>query len=141
MVLMEQLETRDKWFDEVRSIFESADLDGSGFVNGEEFTQKIKEDARLQAQFRKIGVQVEAYSSAGLFQLLDFDGDGELDLDEFCLALQQVHGNARSIDVAKLTHDTRRVRRGLLDLTDIFTEYIADNADPFQRSRSESKMS
>jgi Ca2+-binding EF-hand superfamily protein len=126
MVLMEQLETRERWFDEVKSIFEATDIDGSGFVNGEEFTTKIKEDARLQAQFRKIGVQVEAYSAAGLFQLLDLDGDGELDLDEFCLALQMVHGTARSIDVAKLTHDTRIIRRGIMDMEDMLAEYFME---------------
>jgi len=111
LVLMEQLENRTQWFNEVRDIFEAADADGSGYLNGEEFTSQIRDDVRLQAQFRKIGVHVEAYSAAGLFQLLDFDGDGRLDLDEFCLALQQVHGNARSIDVAKLTHDTRVLRK------------------------------
>eukprot|EP00929_Paragymnodinium_shiwhaense_P089204 TRINITY_DN49399_c0_g1_i1.p1 TRINITY_DN49399_c0_g1~~TRINITY_DN49399_c0_g1_i1.p1 ORF type:complete len:744 (+),score=110.86 TRINITY_DN49399_c0_g1_i1:89-2233(+) len=119
MVLMEQLENREKWFDEVKAIFESADSDGSGCVDGEEFTKQIKEDVRLQAQFRKLGVHVEAYSASGLFQLLDFDGNGELDLDEFCLALQMVHGPARSIDVAKITHDTRVLRRGLSDLIDL----------------------
>merc|ERR1719506_3095907 len=126
MVLMEQLESRDQWFEEVRQIFLAADADGSGQVNGEEFTQRLKEDTRLQAQFRKIGVQVEAYSASGLFKLLDFEGDGELDLDDFCLALQMVHGTARSIDVAKINHDCRALRRGLYDLSDLCAEYFSE---------------
>lgn len=127
MVLMEQLENREKWFEEVKHIFESADTDGSGCVDGEEFTKQIQDDVRLQAQFRKLGVHVEAYSASGLFQLLDFDGDGELDLDEFCLALQMVHGNARSIDVAKITHDTRVLRRNLDDLVSTFNQFLIES--------------
>jgi len=132
-VLMEQLESREKWFEEVKDIFESADADSSGKLNGEEFTEQIKTDARLQAQLRKIGVQVEAYSANGLFQLLDFDGSGELDLDEFCLALQAVNGGARSIDIAKLQYDNRLIRGQVADLIDhvehlveVFYEHFGD---------------
>merc|ERR1712151_454369 len=66
-----------------------------------------------------IGVQVESYSANGLFKLLDFDGDGALELDEFALALQQVHGPARSIDVARIALDTRNLRRELCELSDL----------------------
>merc|ERR1712194_316413 len=93
-------------------------MDGSGTLNEAEFAEQLK-DLRMQAWFRKIGVQVESYSAHGLFKLLDFDGDGCLELDEFALALQQVHGPARSIDVAKIALDTRNMRRELCELSDL----------------------
>lgn len=115
MVLMEELETRRQWFEEVKVLFEAADVDGSGCLNEEEFGNQLK-DLRMQSWFRKLGIHVETYSAHGLFQLLDFDGDGALELDEFAIALQQVHGPARSIDVAKVTHDTRILRKDVADL-------------------------
>merc|ERR1712190_389210 len=109
---------RKKWFEEVKVLFQAADVDGSGTLSETEFTHQLR-DLRMQAWFRKIGVQVESYSATGLFKLLDFDGDGVLELDEFALALQQVHGPARSIDVAKISLDTRNLRRELCELSDL----------------------
>merc|ERR1712154_127264 len=145
MVLMEQMDSRKAWFAEVKELFEAADVDGSGCLNKQEFTDKLQ-DLRMQAWFRKVGVQVESYSADGLFQILDFDGDGVLDLDEFFIALQQVHGPARSIDVAKTNRDTRMLRRELADLFDLcniafehlvpgvkdaFEARVLDNEDSF----------
>merc|ERR1712194_881708 len=118
MVLMEEMELRQTWLDEVKELFDAADTDGSGHLDAAEFATKMK-DLKMQAWLRKIGVQVEAYSAVGLFQLLDFDGDGKLDLDEFAMALQKVHGAARSIDVAKINRDTRLLRREVAELTDM----------------------
>jgi len=118
LVLMEQLDNRRQWFEEVKILFDAADVDGNGQLNETEFSTQLQ-DLRMQAWFRKIGVSVESYSAGGLFQLLDFDGDGHLDLDEFAIALQQVHGPARSIDIAKLSHDTRILRKDLGVLTEL----------------------
>merc|ERR1719253_2555499 len=106
MVMMEEMQIRRQWFDEVKDLFRAADTDGSGCLDAQEFTRQM-EDLRMQAWFRKIGVHVESYSAQGLFQLLDFDGDGKRDLDEFAMALQQVHGQARSIDVARISFEIR----------------------------------
>jgi hypothetical protein len=123
MVMMEQMELRRQWMEEVKKLFEEADKDGSGHLDAEEFTKQLK-DYRMQAWFRKIGVQIESYSAAGLFALLDFDGDGRLDLDEFSMALLQVHGPARSIDVARISRETRVMRKEVKDLTAMCLEFF-----------------
>ena len=46
---------------------------------------------------------------------------GSIDLDEFSVALQQVHGEARSIDIAKVAHDTRTLRKELCVISDMLT--------------------
>merc|ERR1712217_413673 len=48
MVLMEQLETRRKWFEEVKVLFEAADTDDSGCLNEEEFSEQLQY-VRMQA--------------------------------------------------------------------------------------------
>lgn len=117
LVLLEQLESRRDWFQEVKVLFEAADRDGSGKLNAAEFSQQLK-DIHMQAWFRKIGVHVESYSAENLFHLLDFDNDGELDLNEFYLAVQRLHGQARSIDIAMLSHDMYNLREDLCALMD-----------------------
>jgi Ca2+-binding EF-hand superfamily protein len=132
MVLMEQMEIRRQWFEEVKELFEAADTDGSGQLDADEFTIQMQ-DLRMQAWFRKIGVAVEAYSARGLFQLLDFDNDGKLDLDEFAMALQQVHGPARSIDVAKVNREVSVMHRELKALSQVivsFFDEIRENMFP-----------
>eukprot|EP00931_Biecheleriopsis_adriatica_P017007 TRINITY_DN12349_c0_g1_i1.p1 TRINITY_DN12349_c0_g1~~TRINITY_DN12349_c0_g1_i1.p1 ORF type:complete len:611 (-),score=105.18 TRINITY_DN12349_c0_g1_i1:60-1892(-) len=111
MVLMEQMELRKKWFSEVEAIFKEADVHNTGCIHRDHFGQQMEENPRLQACLRKLGLQVEAFSWDGLFTLLDFDGDGRMDLDEFILALASCHGNARAIDMAKLARDTRVLRK------------------------------
>jgi hypothetical protein len=115
MVMMEQMEQRQAWYEEVKELFDAADRDKTGYLDKHEFSKKM-EDLKMQAWFRKIGVHVESYSANGLFKLLDFDGDGKLDMDEFAMALQQVHGHARSIDVARVSREVKLIRKELKDL-------------------------
>jgi len=110
MVLMEQMEMRKKWFSEVEATFKEADSTGSGTIDKDEFREQM-ENVRLQTCLRKIGIQAESFTSDGLFTLLDFDGDGHIDLDEFVQALSNCHGTARAVDVAKINRDTRMLRR------------------------------
>merc|ERR1712151_253740 len=58
--------------------------------------------------FKKVGLDVESQNAHGLFQLLDFDGDGSVDLDEFVTCLQQIQGPAKSIDVVRVRHDVKK---------------------------------
>lgn len=123
MVLLESMEKRKIWFEEVAELFRAADSDNSGRLDGEEFAAKMK-DYRMQAWLQKIGVQVEAYSAEGLFALLDFDDDGWLDFNEFANALQSVHGYARSIDLAKVNKDTRQLRKDMKELNSMCSQMI-----------------
>jgi len=118
MIMMEQLEMRAAWFDEVKELFKEADVDNSGTVTEHEFAEKMQ-DLRVQAWLRKIGVQVESYSAEGLFKLLDFDGDGSLELEEFALALQSVHGTARSIDLQRVAREAKLLREDMVQLCDL----------------------
>eukprot|EP00930_Biecheleria_cincta_P049809 TRINITY_DN3500_c0_g1_i1.p1 TRINITY_DN3500_c0_g1~~TRINITY_DN3500_c0_g1_i1.p1 ORF type:complete len:584 (+),score=109.85 TRINITY_DN3500_c0_g1_i1:334-2085(+) len=119
MVLMEQMEARKTWMREVQDLFNLADSNNSGKITADDFNAQVQ-DVRLQAWFQKLGIQLEAYSANGLFELLDFDGDGELDIDEFLTSVQSVHGTARSIDVARIQNDVRKMSSDLSDLKHFF---------------------
>eukprot|EP00931_Biecheleriopsis_adriatica_P029090 TRINITY_DN17317_c0_g1_i1.p1 TRINITY_DN17317_c0_g1~~TRINITY_DN17317_c0_g1_i1.p1 ORF type:complete len:605 (+),score=78.30 TRINITY_DN17317_c0_g1_i1:273-1817(+) len=110
MVLMEEMDKRRNWFSEVKSLFEHADRDHTGYITLEEFRVRFK-DAAMMAWLRKVGIEVESHTTESLFDLLDLDGDGLLDLDEFCIALESVHGVAKAIDLARVRNDTRTLRK------------------------------
>ena len=43
-----------------------------------------------------MGLNVESLNMKSLFQLLDFDGTGQVTLDNFVMGIQMMHGNAKS---------------------------------------------
>jgi hypothetical protein len=108
-VIMEDMSARQQWFEEVQMLFSRADVTGTGALDYPAFHGHVS-DVRVQAFFRKLGLDVEASGSYGLFQLLDFNGDGKVDMDEFVLGCSQLHGNARSLDIAKLRHDNKKLK-------------------------------
>eukprot|EP00929_Paragymnodinium_shiwhaense_P042264 TRINITY_DN21893_c0_g1_i1.p1 TRINITY_DN21893_c0_g1~~TRINITY_DN21893_c0_g1_i1.p1 ORF type:complete len:726 (-),score=123.69 TRINITY_DN21893_c0_g1_i1:344-2521(-) len=134
MVLMEEIEHRKGWFEEVRQLFEDADEEQNGLISKADFSEKIR-DLSMQARFRKLGVNVESYSAQGLFSLLDFDADGFLNLDEFAIALRQVHGPARSIDLARVNYEMHLIRGDLMALADLCLDIFEETAGrPYLRA-------
>jgi len=109
-MIMEELETRKQWFEDIKTVFASADIDGDGEMRWEEFEGYIA-DVRIQTYFKKIGLDVESQCAKGLFELLDFDGDGSVNLDEFASSVQEIHGPAKSIDIVRLRHDTKNLKK------------------------------
>lgn len=92
---------RKKWLDEVRTLFVSADVDSSERLQLDAFRDWFA-NPRVRALLRKLCIQVESVSSHHLFMLLDFNNDGFVQLEEFIVGIQQLHGEARSLDIAKL---------------------------------------
>merc|ERR1719436_2405609 len=81
-MVMEELAAREKWLSEMRRCFQKADKDGSGALNMEEFV-KYSQDENVQAYFRKIGLNVESGNAQALFKLIDLNGNGTIELEEF----------------------------------------------------------
>eukprot|EP00927_Polykrikos_kofoidii_P017064 TRINITY_DN17749_c0_g1_i1.p1 TRINITY_DN17749_c0_g1~~TRINITY_DN17749_c0_g1_i1.p1 ORF type:complete len:593 (+),score=91.12 TRINITY_DN17749_c0_g1_i1:81-1859(+) len=123
VAFVEDLESRRRWAAEAMELFSEIDTDRSSKIDQEELVLAAG-DVRVQALFRKIGVDIATSNAAGLFALLDYDHDGSLEADEFFEALQQLHGNAKSADLVRLKHESRKVRRLLQQLTDFVTEKL-----------------
>merc|ERR1712217_783691 len=120
-LLLEELSNRQRWLGDVKQLFEDVDDDGSGEVEFKEFERHLQDD-RIQLYFRKLGVELESEHTRRFFDLLDFDSDGRLNLDEFVLGLSKLHGKARSIDVAHLLQDSNKLTKQLNTLTAICEE-------------------
>mmetsp|Transcript_67205 Transcript_67205/g.118820 ORF Transcript_67205/g.118820 Transcript_67205/m.118820 type:complete len:615 (-) Transcript_67205:46-1890(-) len=123
LILMDQMEQRHSWLDEVEEIFKMADVDGSGTVDLDEFREQMN-DARVKGKFEKLGVVVDYRNADAIFKLLDFDGDGNLDINEFTHSLQCVQGNAKSIDVARIKSDTGKLRKEIAALKEQISSIV-----------------
>jgi EF-hand domain pair len=64
----------EKEFEHIVDLFNEVDLDGSGYINQEE-TQEL---------LFKFGLDNTSKKAAEVFAVLDQDGSGEIDFDEFC---------------------------------------------------------
>mmetsp|Transcript_94459 Transcript_94459/g.266729 ORF Transcript_94459/g.266729 Transcript_94459/m.266729 type:complete len:370 (+) Transcript_94459:1-1110(+) len=112
-MILEELDSRRQWLEEVKGLFRSADEDQSGELTWEEFAMLFQDDHVL-AHFRKLGIDIVHTNMKGLFNLLNSDGSGRVSIDELTSSMLMVHGAARSIDIVHLRHDMRLMRKQLL---------------------------
>merc|ERR1719313_1493293 len=112
---MEQTEARRKYVKDVKSVFLRADLDSSGKLDWEEF-QKHLDNVCVQAYFRQLDIDLEDGGAEALFNLLDFDGNGSIDVEEFIFGCGQLKGYAKSLDLARLGHGQRQLCYKIIQL-------------------------
>eukprot|EP00927_Polykrikos_kofoidii_P054992 TRINITY_DN49308_c0_g1_i1.p1 TRINITY_DN49308_c0_g1~~TRINITY_DN49308_c0_g1_i1.p1 ORF type:complete len:693 (+),score=134.49 TRINITY_DN49308_c0_g1_i1:326-2404(+) len=110
-IYIEELHERSRWVDEVKALFSI--VDGCNDETYPTLTWECFErsfaDIRVQACLGKMGLDTVNMTPRALFDLLDFDGNGMVNLDDFVVGLQQLRGHARSVDIARLSHAVKQV--------------------------------
>jgi len=117
-VWMEEQAARDSLNKEIEGLFFLADTNQDGYVDFDEFAAKIG-CWKMQDAFARMGVPLGTETAAGLFTLLDFDGKGAIKVEDFATIIPKLHGQARSIDIAKLKHDTTKMGKRINDLCEL----------------------
>lgn len=110
-------------FQEVSAIFKGADVNGDQEIDWDEF-QVCLQDHRIQSYLKQNGLDIQTTSVnnvKGLFRLLDFDGGGTVDVDEFLLGISQLQSG--NLDIARVTHDCRALGK---DVQQLF--YLCESA-------------
>eukprot|EP00931_Biecheleriopsis_adriatica_P104093 TRINITY_DN78832_c0_g1_i1.p1 TRINITY_DN78832_c0_g1~~TRINITY_DN78832_c0_g1_i1.p1 ORF type:complete len:631 (+),score=132.21 TRINITY_DN78832_c0_g1_i1:58-1893(+) len=92
----------------VRELFYEADLDESGQIGWTEF-QKQLDNKHMLEFFHNIDVDISEAES--VFRLMDYDGSGSIDLDEFLNGCLNLKGPAKAIDTSALIFETRSIAR------------------------------
>jgi len=105
--IMEQTESRRKVIEDMKKVFRKADFDRSGKIGRAEFEEHIN-DPLVQAYFRQLGLEVDDVS-VGMFDLLDFDNDNQLNMEEFVEGCLHVRGTASSLDVERCHFSLRKI--------------------------------
>merc|ERR1712176_32003 len=84
-------------------------------VNYKEFSKRMQ-DERVIAYFAIMGL--DSCDVWDLFRLLDTDQSAELDLDEFVSGFMRLRGQAKSIDLARLSYENKQMRARLATFMD-----------------------
>mmetsp|Transcript_1346 Transcript_1346/g.3615 ORF Transcript_1346/g.3615 Transcript_1346/m.3615 type:complete len:657 (+) Transcript_1346:152-2122(+) len=120
-MLLHELEHRREWVKQVVQVFDKTEHAASGSMTKEEFKSAMK-DVRIQALLSKLGIDIHAHRPESLFALFDHDHDGNLEIEEFASALQHFHGQARSVDVAKLRWSVKKLHTHMRELHEALSQ-------------------
>mmetsp|Transcript_61876 Transcript_61876/g.175746 ORF Transcript_61876/g.175746 Transcript_61876/m.175746 type:complete len:637 (+) Transcript_61876:66-1976(+) len=112
-LVQKELELKERYLDEMRSLFAEMDEDGSGTVNVAEIKSYFA-DPRVQSYFQAFGLDI--HDAERLFKLIDDDESGDVNVNEFLYGCLRLKGAARSIDMHQLLMDNKRLEKRLEDL-------------------------
>lgn len=116
-VIQAQLEERAGLVETVRSLFEESDADGSGQVSKEEF-MRVLANEEMVAHLNSLGLHTD--EAHGLFELLDDDDSGFMEVDEFVNGILRLKGAAKAVDMVTLLYENKKIYRKLNKLCGIF---------------------
>eukprot|EP00401_Gymnodinium_catenatum_P079139 CAMPEP_0117560134 /NCGR_PEP_ID=MMETSP0784-20121206/53719_1 /TAXON_ID=39447 /ORGANISM="" /LENGTH=326 /DNA_ID=CAMNT_0005357533 /DNA_START=161 /DNA_END=1138 /DNA_ORIENTATION=+ len=123
--LQEEMRTESSAFKELRAIFERIDQKQSGSMSLVDFESALQNHETL-ALLRRLGIDVSA--AQGLFRLLDLDSSGSVSALEFLVGCMKMRGGARSVDLATLMYENKR----MMSIWNHFFEYVREE---FKKSR------
>lgn len=83
----------------VKAVFAASDLDHSGTICYDEFEKALK-TREMQEVF--VHLDLDIGEARGLFHLLDVDGTGAVDCEEFITGCHRLRGAAKAIDLTLL---------------------------------------
>mmetsp|Transcript_14258 Transcript_14258/g.39343 ORF Transcript_14258/g.39343 Transcript_14258/m.39343 type:complete len:777 (+) Transcript_14258:19-2349(+) len=120
----------------IHQLFAKTDQRNTGMITWDDFKCQLH-DATMEEFFRTIEVDVS--EARGVFQLLDVNESGTIELDEFLNGCLGLHGPAKAIDVATLMYDTREISRHLAEHASIVEstlDRLTATPDPKSLERS-----
>merc|ERR1719499_447580 len=91
----------------LREFFNKMDMNRNGTISWDEFEAHLGED-RLVTFFKDIDLCMS--EAKGLFMLLDGDGSGFIDMDEFLSGCLNLRGPARALDMQLLMREVLQQR-------------------------------
>eukprot|EP00746_Dinoflagellata_sp_MGD_P150840 gnl/MRDRNA2_/MRDRNA2_82613_c0_seq1.p1 gnl/MRDRNA2_/MRDRNA2_82613_c0~~gnl/MRDRNA2_/MRDRNA2_82613_c0_seq1.p1 ORF type:complete len:440 (+),score=73.09 gnl/MRDRNA2_/MRDRNA2_82613_c0_seq1:49-1320(+) len=115
IVILEKNDEHKELLNAVRMVFSKADVNDDVSLDKEEFAKHMC-NPFVQAYFRYLDLQLEGTDPRVLFDMLDFDEDGSIDVEEFIFGCSVLKGSARSLDLARLAHRTHRQSSDILEL-------------------------
>merc|ERR1711879_397982 len=100
-------------------------------MGSEEFSVWVQ-DVKVQYHFRKLGLEVNPKDSRTLFNLLDMDRTGMLDFDKFAIGVEQLRGQVRSLDIARVRLDCKKLEKQVIKVKNLCEERVlATHSAPY----------
>jgi len=133
-LIRETVNKRKEFVNQVKAVWCEINPGDEESLDVNSLRARVK-DMKIQALFSRLGLDLENEDADGLFQLLDFDGSGSLDLDEFANGIQMLHGNARSLDMTKLRHAVASIEARLDYMIDELNQSEERQRQMFQQQQ------
>merc|ERR1711879_324548 len=108
--LQEEARMKATNLQKIVDLFQEIDADDSGSVSIEEFMDALQ-DEYVMGCFALLNIA--ATEAEQLFHLLDPEGEGEVDIEEFVTGCLRLKGEAKSMDIAILQYENRRLMHKL----------------------------
>lgn len=106
LLIQEKMHDKEMYVKHMREVFKQIDADGNdeiSFGEVEEFLQ----DSNLRMYLEAL--EIDLVETHSLFRLLDKDGSGSIDIDEFCEGCLRLKGDAKSFDIHCLLYENQRM--------------------------------
>jgi len=124
LVVEEQRRLKKAYVEQVRDIFKQIDTDHSGEVSVGE-VEMIFSDPSLHEYLEALDINAD--DARTMFRLLDFDGSGLIDIEEFIYGCLRLKGEAKSYDINCLIYESQRhifKTKQLLDRMELFFKQV-----------------
>ncbi|CAE7928428.1 unnamed protein product, partial [Symbiodinium sp. KB8] len=104
MVVQSMIDNKTAHLTKIKALFSEIGAEESGVLTIGVFEEKIKTPA-VRQYFEALGLDV--WDAWSFFKLLDVDGGGAVEIEEFFLGCLKFRGAARSMDVGKILQDQK----------------------------------
>ncbi|CAK9086009.1 Cation channel sperm-associated protein 1 (CatSper1) [Durusdinium trenchii] len=108
IAIMKQLLKQKKQVASLREVFKEIDTDQTDSVNILDLKAAM-EGRKLASFMESLGISTEDVWT--LFMIIDQDESGEITLDEFVSGCMQLHGPAKSLQMAKMSYENKVTRQ------------------------------
>merc|ERR1719235_1920520 len=98
-VIQLQLQEKQRFIDTLQGCFNQMDVEKKGILELGDFEDHLT-DETVQAVLKSL--EIEVRDAITLFELLDSDGSGEVDIDEFVTGCITLRGGAKAVHMEKI---------------------------------------
>eukprot|EP00931_Biecheleriopsis_adriatica_P065985 TRINITY_DN40416_c0_g1_i1.p1 TRINITY_DN40416_c0_g1~~TRINITY_DN40416_c0_g1_i1.p1 ORF type:complete len:693 (+),score=97.87 TRINITY_DN40416_c0_g1_i1:232-2079(+) len=109
-VIQFQLMEKQRYVETLKGLFAQFDDSGDGKCSLEEFQRHLMDD-QMQALLRSLDIEIR--DALTLFELLDSDGTGTVELDEFVTSCITLRGGAKAVHMEKMSALSKSIERKL----------------------------
>jgi len=111
LLMQDYTERTDAIMRHMRTVFQCADTDGSGFITADELEHFLEHDEKLILYLNAMDISTRELTS--WLKMMDFDDDQQISVEEFCEGCLKLKGEAKSFDVHNVLMEVRKCLQGV----------------------------